>query len=222
MSGSAVSGLDLLVASLPLLGNGVLVTLQLTVLAGLVATAVGLAIAFAQLFGGLALYLVAEAYLYIARGVPLLVLLFGMYYALPYAGIMVEPMSGGALVIGLYFAAFMADVFRGAVLAVARGQWEAGRAVGLRAPGILVHIVLPQALRVAGPPYVNTLIMLVKGTSLVSVIGLADVTFVGRQIIERTLAPFVIFGAVAAVYFIICFALSRCGAYLERRASFVH
>ena len=82
--------------------------------------------------------------------------------------------------------------------------------------------MLPQALRVAGPPYVNTLIMLVKGTSLVSVIGLSDVTFVGRQIIERTLAPFEIFGAVAAVYFVICFALSRCGAYLERRASFVH
>ena len=77
MSGSAVSGFDLLVASLPLLGNGVLVTLQLTVLAALVATAVGLAIAFVQLFGGLLLCLVAEAYLYIARGVPLLVLLFG-------------------------------------------------------------------------------------------------------------------------------------------------
>jgi polar amino acid transport system permease protein len=218
-----VSGsIDLLFVSLPLLGKGVSVTLQLAVLAAIVATAMGLALAFAQVFGGMVLRLVAEAYLYIARGVPLLVLLFGMYYALPYAGIMVEPMSGGALVIGLYFAAFMADVFRGAMLAVARGQWEAGRAVGLMTPGILTHIVLPQALRVAGPPYVNTLIMLVKGTSLVSIIGLADVTFVGRQIIERTLSPFVIFGAVAVVYFVICFALSRCGAYLERRASFVH
>jgi polar amino acid transport system permease protein len=214
--------MDLLLASLPLLGKGVWVTLQLAVLAAIVATAMGLALAFAQVFGGMVLRLVAEAYLYIARGVPLLVLLFGMYYALPYAGIMVEPMSGGALVIGLYFAAFMADVFRGAMLAVARGQWEAGRAVGLMTPDILTHIVLPQALRVAGPPYVNTLIMLVKGTSLVSIIGLADVTFVGRQIIERTLAPFVIFGAVAVVYFVICFALSRCGAYLERRASYVH
>lgn len=214
--------MDLLINSLPLLGKGVLITLQLTVMAAIVATVVGLAIAFAQLFGGLVLRFVAETYLYIARGVPLLVLLFAMYYALPYAGVMVEPMLGGALVIGLYFAAFMADVFRGALLAVARGQWEAGRAIGLMTPGILVDIVLPQALRVAGPPYVNTLIMLVKGTSLVSVIGLADVTYIGRQIIERTLAPFIIFGAVAFVYFVICFALSRCGAYLERRASFVH
>jgi polar amino acid transport system permease protein len=213
---------DLLVASFPLLMRGVGVTLTLTALAAVLATLFGLALAFAQLFGGLALRLLAETYLYVARGVPLLVLLFAMYYALPYAGIMIEPMAGGALVIGLYFAAFMADVFRGAMLAVPQGQWEAGRSIGLRAPGILGHIVLPQALRVAGPPYVNTVIMLVKGTSLVSIIGLADVTFVGRQIIERTLAPFEIFGAVAVIYFMICFALSRCGAWLERRTSFVH
>jgi His/Glu/Gln/Arg/opine family amino acid ABC transporter permease subunit len=213
---------DLLLNSLPLLAGGVWITLQLTLSAAIVATLLGLAIAFAQLFGGLVLRVVAEAYLYVARGVPLLVLLFAMYYALPYVGIMVEPMIGGALVIGLYFAGFMADVFRGALLAVPLGQWEAGRAVGLRAPAILVHIAMPQALRVAGPPYINTVIMLVKGTSLVSIIGLSDVTFVGRQIIERTLAPFEIFGAVAVVYFVICFALSRCGAYLERRASYVH
>jgi ABC-type amino acid transport system permease subunit len=64
--------------------------------------------------------------------------------------------------------------------------------------------------------------MLVKGTSLVSIIGLSDVTFVGRQIVERTLAPFEIFGGVAVIYFIICFSLSSCGHYLERRASYVH
>lgn len=214
--------MDLILISLPLLARGVLITLELTVLAAIVATVFGLVLAFVQLFGGFLLRFLAEAYLYVARGVPLLVLLFAMYYALPYAGIMIEPMSGGALVIGLYFAAFMADVFRGAVLAVARGQWEAGRAIGLMTPAILIHVVIPQALRVAGPPYVNTLIMLVKGTSLVSIIGLSDVTFVGYQIVERTLAPFEIFSAVAAVYFVICFALSRGGAYLERRARIVH
>src|ERR1700738_3760345 len=180
---------DVLIARLPLLMRGAWITLLLTMSGAILATLFGVVLACAQLFGGLVLRIVAEAYLYIARGVPLLVLLFAMYYALPYAGIMVEPVSGGVLVIGLYFAAFMADVFRGAMLAVAQGQWEAGRAIGLRTPTILVDIVLPQALRGAGAPYVNTLIMLVKGTSLVSVIGLSDVTFVGRQIIERTLAP---------------------------------
>ena len=214
--------LNLLIANLPLLMRGVGVTLILTALAGIVATLCGLALAFVQLFGGRLLRIIAEIYLYVVRGVPLLVLLFGMYYALPYAGIMMDPMTGGALVIGLYFAAFMAEVFRGAMLAVPQGQWEAGPSIGLRTPGILRHIVLPQAIRVASPPYVNTVIMLVKGTSLVSVIGLSDVTFVGVQIVERTLAPFEIFGAVAVVYFLINFALSRCGIWLERKASFVH
>ena len=213
---------DVLIASLPLLMRGAWITLLLTMSGAILATLFGVVLACAQLFGGVVLRIIAEAYLYIVRGVPLLVLLFAMYYALPYAGIDLDPMSGGALVIGLYFAAFMAEVFRGAVLAVPKGQWEAGRSIGLRTPRIMTDIVLPQVLRVAGPPYINTVIMLVKGTSLVSIIGLADVTFVGRQIVERTLAPFEIFGGVAVIYFVICFALSRCGAYLERRTSFVH
>ncbi|MEA2936115.1 MAG: polar amino acid transport system permease protein [Variibacter sp.] len=213
---------NLLIASAPLLLKGVAITLLLTVSAAVIATLFGLMIAAAQLFGGRLFRIIAETYLYIVRGVPLLVLLFAMYYALPYAGINIDPVSGGALIIGLYFAAFMADVFRGAVLVVPKGQWEAGRSIGLRTPRILADIVLPQALRAAGPPYINSMIMLVKGTALVSIIGLADVTFVGRQIVERTLAPFEIFGGVALIYFVICFFLSRCGAYLERRASFVH
>jgi len=213
---------EILLASIPLLIRGTWITLILTFSSALLATLFGLVVASAQLFGGIVPRIIAEAYLYIVRGVPLLVLLFAMYYALPYAGIDLDPMSGGALVIGLYFAAFMAEVFRGAVLAVPNGQWEAARTIGLRTPRILADIILPQALRVAGPPYINTVIMLVKGTSLVSIIGLADVTFVGRQIVERTLAPFEVFGGVAVIYFIICFALSRCGAYLERRTSFVH
>ena len=213
---------DVLIVSIPLLIRGVWITLILTFSSAILATLFGMVIAAAQLFGGAPPRMIAETYLYIVRGVPLLVLLFAMYYALPYAGIDLDPMSGGAFVIGLYFAAFMAEVFRGAVLSVPTGQWEAGRSIGLRTPRILADIVLPQAFRVAGPPYINTIIMLVKGTSLVSIIGLADVTFVGRQIVERTLAPFEIFGGVALIYFVICFALSRCGAYLERRTSFVH
>jgi His/Glu/Gln/Arg/opine family amino acid ABC transporter permease subunit len=213
---------SLFIISLPLLLRGVWITLLLTVSSAVLATLFGAAIAAAQLFGGTLLRVVVEIYLYVVRGVPLLVLLFAMYYALPYAGIDLDQMTGGTLVIALYFAAFMADVFRAAVQSVPKGQWEGGRAVGLRTRRILMNIVLPQAVRIAGPPYVNTIIMLVKGTSLVSIIGIADVTFVGRQIVERTLAPFEIFGGVALIYFVICFVLSRCGAYLERRTSFVH
>lgn len=214
--------MDLLFASLPLLARGTVTTLYLSAASILVATLLGLVLATLQLYGGIVLRALVEVYLYVVRGVPLLVLLFAMYYALPYAGIRIEPVMGGILVIGVYFAAFMTEVFRGAVLSVPKGQWEAGRTVGLTTPRILFDVVLQQAARVAAPPYINTCIMVVKGTSLVAIIGLADVTFIGKQIVERTLAPFAIFGAVALVYFFICFALSRLGKYLEQRVSYVY
>jgi polar amino acid transport system permease protein len=214
--------MDALLPSLPLLAKGVVTTLYLSVASTALATLLGIVFATIQLFAWRPMKWMVEVYLYIVRGVPLLVLLFAMYYALPYAGVQVEPVVGGIVVIGAYFGAFMTEVFRGAVLAVPKGQWEAGRAIGMRTPGILRDVVLVQALRVAGAPYINTTIMVVKGTSLVAVIGLADVTFVGRQIVERTLAPFEVFGAVALVYFVICYALSRLGRHVEKRASYVH
>lgn len=214
--------MELLLNSLPLLARGVATTLYLSVAAVILATAMGVVSALLQLYGGILLRVVVEVYLYLVRGVPLLVLLFAMYYALPYLGVQADPMTGGIVVIGTYFGAFMTEVFRGAVLSVPKGQWEAGRAIGLTTPRILIDIVLQQALRVAGPPYINTCIMVVKGTSLVAVIGLADVTYVGRQIVERTLAPFEIFGAVAFVYFVICYLLSRLGRHLEKRLSYVY
>lgn len=214
--------MDALLPSLPFLVRGVVTTLYLSVASTALATLLGVSLATIQLFGWRPLKWSVEVYLYIVRGVPLLVLLFAMYYALPYAGVDVEPVVGGIVVIGAYFGAFMTEVFRGAVLAVPRTQWEAGRAIGMRTPGILRDVVLVQALKVAGAPYINTTIMVVKGTSLVAVIGLADVTFVGRQIVERTLAPFEVFGAVALVYFVICYALSRVGRHVEQKASYVH
>jgi len=116
----------------------------------------------------------------------------------------------------------MTEVFRGAVLSVSAGQWDAGRAIGLTTPRILTDIVFRQALRVAAPPFVNTCIMVVKGTSLVSIIGLADLTYVGKAIVERTLAPFEIFGVVALAYLALCLVLSRLGRRLEARLSYVH
>jgi polar amino acid transport system permease protein len=214
--------MDALLPSLPLLAKGVGTTLYLSAASTALATLLGVVFSAIQLFGWRPLQWLVEVYLYIVRGVPLLVLLFAMYYALPYAGIAVDPVVGGIAVIGTYFGAFMTEVFRGAVLAVPKTQWEAGRAIGMRTPGILRDVVLMQALRVAGAPYINTTIMVVKGTSLVAVIGLADVTFVGRQIVERTLAPFEVFGAVALVYFVICYALSRVGRHVEKKASYVH
>ncbi len=209
--------MDLLLASLPLLWRGTLVTVQLAIGTVVLATIIGAACALIQLFTPAIFRWLVELYLYLVRGVPLLVLLFAMYFALPYAGLRISPELGGLLVIGAYFGAFMTEVFRGAIMAVPRAQWEAGRVIGLRTGQILTNVILPQAMVVAGPPFINTCIMVIKGTSLVAIIGLADVTYVGRQIVERTLAPFIIFGAVAFIYFMLCYLLSLIGRKLEDR-----
>ncbi len=214
--------MDLLFASLPLLLRGAATTAYLSAAAILFSTALGVVFTLVQLYGGVLLRMAVEAYLYLVRGVPLLVLLFAMYYALPYAGVQIDSVTGGILVISAYFAAFMTEVFRGAVLSIPSGQWDAGRAIGLTTPRILTDVVLRQALRVAGPPFINTCIMVVKGTSLVSIIGLADLTYVGKAIVERTLAPFEIFGAVAFGYLVMCFVLSLLGKRLERRLNYVN
>jgi His/Glu/Gln/Arg/opine family amino acid ABC transporter permease subunit len=206
-----------LLANLPYLLQGAGVTLLLTAASGALAAVVGAVVALAQTFGGRAGRALGTAYTLVARGVPLIVLIFGMYYALPYAGIELGATEGGILVLGLYFGAFMAEVFRGALQAVPRGQWDAGRAMGMYGGTLLLVVIVPQALRLAGPPFVNTCVMLVKGTSIVSVIGLWELTLAGRQVVERTLAAFQVFGGVAAIYFVICFALSSLGRAMERR-----
>ncbi len=207
----------ILIANFPRLLQGALVTLALTAMSVVLASLIGMLVAVSRSYGGPPLRMLALLYLYLMRGTPLLVMVFAAYYVLPYAGIDVSPRTGGVLVISLYFGAYMSEVFRAALGSVPRGQWEAGRALGMHGPRLMWIVVVPQALRLAGPPFVNTCIMLVKGTSLVSVIGLAELTMTGREVVERTLAPFQVFGGVAAIYFVICCALSLCGKALEAR-----
>ena len=198
---------------------GASVTLALSAGCVAAASAIGLVVALGGLFGGWPVRLLTLAYLCLMRGTPLLILIIGVYYVLPYTGIELGAVGGGVIVLSAYHGAFMSEVFRGAILSVPRGQWDAGRALGLRGFPLLILIVMRQALPVAGPPFVNTCVMLVKSTSIVSVIGLWELTLAGRQIVERTQAPFQIFGGVAAIYFLICYGLTLLGRALETRAS---
>lgn len=213
--------MELILLSMPLLLKGLYNTILMSLAATAIATLLGIVFALIQIFGNVFFRIIVEVLLYLIRGIPLLVLLFTMYYALLYLGYQIDPLVGGTTVIGAYFAAFMAEVFRGGLLSIARGQWEAGYALGLRTPQIVMNVLAIQALRVIGAPYVNTVIMVVKGTSLVAVIGVTELTFVGRQIVERTLEPFLIFGVVAGLYIVICYSLSLLARYLERKIGYV-
>jgi His/Glu/Gln/Arg/opine family amino acid ABC transporter permease subunit len=181
------------------------------------ATVFGMLLALGQIFGGRVSQAAIVLYLFVIRGVPLLVLLTFVYYLLPLTGIDLPPFWGVVLVLACYYAAFMAEVFRAGMLSLPRAQWDAARGLGMNRRQMLWIVIFPQAFRLAAPPFVNLCANLIKATSLVSVVGLWELTLASREVVERTLAPFQIFLGAALLYFCMCFALARYGKYLEGR-----
>ena len=175
-----------------------------------------------QVFGNRAMRAAVIAYLFVIRGIPLLVLLTFAYYLLPLTGIDLPPFWGVVLVIAFYYAAFMSEVFRAGILSLPQAQWDAARSLGMTRPLMLQIVVLPQALRLAAPPFVSLCVSLVKATSLVSIVGLWELTMASREVVERTLAPFQVFIGAAAIYFCICYVLALYGGHLERRVRHGH
>jgi His/Glu/Gln/Arg/opine family amino acid ABC transporter permease subunit len=181
------------------------------------ATAFGMLLALGQVFGGRTSQAAIVSYIFVIRGIPLLVLLTFVYYLLPLTGIDLPPFWGVVLVLACYYAAFMAEVFRAGILSLPRAQWDAARGLGMNRRQMLWIVILPQAFRLSAPPFVNLCANLIKATSLVSVVGLWELTMASREVVERTLAPFQIFGGAALLYFCMCYALARYGKYLEGR-----
>jgi His/Glu/Gln/Arg/opine family amino acid ABC transporter permease subunit len=181
------------------------------------ATICGVLLSLAQVFGNQAVRSIVVAYLFLIRGIPLLVLLTFTYYLLPLTGIDLPPFWGVVVVFSLYYAAFMSEVFRAGILSLPRAQWDAARSLGMTRRLMLQIVIFPQALRLASPPFVSLCANLVKATSLVSIVGLWELTMASREIVERTLAPFQIFLGAAVVYFCICYTLALYGRHLERR-----
>lgn len=199
------------------LAKGAAVTLGLSLATIAVAAALGLPLALVGRYGWAPLRLLAAAYGLVVRGVPLLVLLVGSYFSLPYLGIDLPLSLVVVLVGGLYFAAYAAEVFGAALAAVPRQQWDAGRALGMRRLQLFTIVILPQARRLSIAPFVNVALVVVKNTSLVSAIGGWELVAAGREIGERSMEILPAYLAVAAFYFVICFTLSRIGRHLEQR-----
>lgn len=182
------------------------------------ATLLGVLLALARIFGSRVTRSVITSYIFLVRGIPLLVLLTFVYYLLPLTGIDLPPFWGVVLVLACYYAAFMSEAFRAGILSLPQAQWDAAKSLGMSRRLMLRIVIFPQALRLAAPPFINLCISLVKATSLVSIVGLWELTMASREVVERTLAAFQIFLAAAAMYFCICYALALYGKYLERRA----
>jgi His/Glu/Gln/Arg/opine family amino acid ABC transporter permease subunit len=181
------------------------------------ATLLGVVLALAQMFGRRTTRAAVVGYIFLIRGIPLLVLLTFVYYLLPLTGIDLPPFWGVVLVLACYYAAFMSEAFRAGIQSLPQAQWDAAKSLGMSRGQMLRIVIFPQALRLAAPPFVNLCVSLVKATSLVSIVGLWELTMASREVVERTLAPFQIFIAAAAIYFVICYTLALYGKHLERR-----
>ncbi len=202
--------------------RGAEMTLLMAGVSVLPATLLGILLALLQIFGKRFARSAVQGYLFVIRGIPLLVLLTFTYYLLPLTGIDLPPFWGVVVVLAFYYGAFMSEVFRAGILSLPRAQWDAARSLGMPMRLMLQIVIFPQALRLAAPPFVNLCVNLVKATSLVSIVGLWELTMASREIVERTLAPFQIFLGAAAIYFCICYTLALYGKYLERRVLHGH
>jgi His/Glu/Gln/Arg/opine family amino acid ABC transporter permease subunit len=155
-------------------------------------------------------------YVFFTRGTPLLVLALLIFYGLPAFNFSQGPYVAGTIVLTVYSSAFFAEVFRGGVLAIQRTHVESARSLGLPPLAFLRKIIAPLALRYALPPYVNVCVMMVKASSILSIISVWELTLAAREIIERTLLVFTVLGIAAGLYFIMCFGVDRLGRQAER------
>jgi cystine transport system permease protein len=168
------------------------------------------------------LHRAAAVYVSAMRGTPLLVQVFIIYYGLPSIGIEFSPISAGILALTLNVAAYLSESLRGAVAGVTQGQWLAGTSLGLTRAQTLRYVVGPQALRSAVPSLSNSLISLIKDTSLVSVIAVTELMLATKELISTTFQPFPLYIAAAGVYWVLSLAFEQLQRVLERRLAFPH
>ena len=192
-------------------------TLALTALALLGGGLVGFLIALARVSPRGALRGAAQVYVQVIQGIPVLMVLLLSYYGLPLAGVELPPLLAASVSMGLYASGYLAEIWRGAIQAVPLPQWEGSVSLGMRRWQQLWYVILPQAVRIAVPPTVGFIVQLVKNTSIVSAIGLVELARAGQLVNNATFQPFKVFGVVAALYFVICWPLSRLSQRLERR-----
>ena len=165
---------------------------------------------------------VIYAYVYIIRGIPLLVLLFLTYYTLPLFGVELNPVIAAASSISIYCAAFISETIRAAIINLPLGQTDAAKSLGMTYWLYMRKVILPQAFRSSIPPIVNIALQSIKVTALVSIIGVSELTLAGLEMAQVTLKPFQIYSLIALIYFILCFSLSRLGLFLEKRLYYEH
>ena len=201
----------------PLLEGTIRGTLPLTAISFVLGLLLALVVALMRLSPVAPVRAVARAYVSLIRGTPLLLQLFIIYYGLPSLGVTIDPFPSAVIAFTLNVGGYASEIVRASILAVPRGQWEAAATVGMGYPTTLRRIVLPQATRVAVPPLSNTLIALVKDTSLASTIQVTELLRKAQEAAAPTYQFFVLYSLAALYYWVVCLALSFTQSRLETR-----
>ncbi|TWH01229.1 polar amino acid transport system permease protein [Mesorhizobium sp. J18] len=199
------------------LASGTLITMLLTVLSALLAIAIALAMGLMRLAPNALIRGIATVYIEIFRGTSLLVQLYWIFFVLPLFGITLEKFTAGFVAVGMNLGAYGAELVRGAILSVPRGQWEAALALNMSPAKRMLRVILPQALLIMLPPWGNLMIELLKGTALVALIAVADLMFQAKQINGSTFLSAQTFGTALIVYYILArFMITPFMRWLER------
>lgn len=201
------------------LAKGAVLTIALSASAGLVGSILGMILGLARTSPNRIARWISAIYVGFVRGIPLLVIIFFSYFGLPllYPGLELSTFLTSLIALSIYAAAYMAEIVRGSIEAVPQGQSEAASALGLSYYYKYRYVIIPQAMRIVVPPGVGFLIMLVKDTSLVTVVGFIELTRAGSVVSNLTADPITTFLVVAAFYFVICYGISLLGQLYEKK-----
>jgi polar amino acid transport system permease protein len=197
--------------------QGTAITIGVTLIALPFGLLLGLLMALVHTYGGKILNRLASIYSLLLRGVPPIVLLFILYFILSGRLINLSPFWAGSLSLGIVSSAYQMEILRGALLAVGGGQMTAARAIGMSRLEAIQYIVLPQALRLAIPPWSNEASIVLKDSSLVYALGVPEILRRAQQLSATTQQPFLAYGMAALIYFVLVFATNRALDYLSER-----
>ena len=213
---------DVFFSNLPYFMKGAVQTVWLALAGVGFGTIFGLilGVANASIGGGVAKFI--NVYVFLIRGIPVLVWMFLAYYMLPQLGLIIGDLYAviGSLI--LYTGAFVSEIARGAVLSVPKHQIDSAKALGMNKLNILRLVIIPQAIKMSIPSLLNNSVMMIKATAYVSVVGVWELTYAAREVVERTLAAFQVFFGVMCIYFLICYPLTIVASQLEKRYSYEH
>jgi His/Glu/Gln/Arg/opine family amino acid ABC transporter permease subunit len=208
---------EALVPYAPLFLRGLYVTLYLSIAAMAVGIICGLVFALARLSPLLILHILARILIDFIRGVPLLVLLIFIYYGVSiFFGIDIPAIAAAIGGLGIFYGAYLAEIFRAGILEVDKGQIEAARALGMSRVRVFRRVVLPHAFRAVLPPVTNSFISIFKDSSLVSVLAISELTRAGQEVVIATFRAFEAYAVVAVIYYFIATILSFLSSGVEK------